>query len=226
MTIAGFCDIHGNLEHLRHAQAVLAAADVVVLGGDIGRFQGPDPDGPRIVDFACDHSATLLTVMGNCDQPALVALLDTCGLNLHARCQVVGEVSFLGLGGSLPCPSPTHTEYAEPELAGFLAQAWTQAPHGLPIVLLSHQPPFRTALDRLADGTAVGSRAVREFILRHQPRACLCGHLHEAAGIDHLGTTVLLNPGPLARGGYAWLELVEGEIRTAEIRHLEHLPHA
>ncbi len=41
----------------------------------------------------------------------------------------------------------------------------------------------------------VGSTAVRDAILRHQPLLGLHGHIHESKGIKDLGSTVIANPG-------------------------------
>ena len=73
-----------------------------------------------------------------------------------------------------------------------------------------HVPPYGTQLDeapRLDENlrvqallgqvqfAAVGSTAVREFELGHQPLLGLHGHIHEASGIRRLGRTVVINPG-------------------------------
>jgi hypothetical protein len=42
---------------------------------------------------------------------------------------------------------------------------------------------------------AVGSTAVREAILRHQPMLSVHGHIHESEGIVHLLPMLCLNPG-------------------------------
>jgi hypothetical protein len=46
----------------------------------------------------------------------------------------------------------------------------------------------------------VGSRAIRQFIERHQPPLVLSGHIHESPRIscsyrDAIGRTVVVNPG-------------------------------
>jgi len=62
-------------------------------------------------------------------------------------------------------------------------------------VYVTHSPPWGTLLDRLYDGRAVGSRAIRSFIERHRPPLTLHGHIHESPGVDRIGTTVSVNPG-------------------------------
>jgi Icc-related predicted phosphoesterase len=41
----------------------------------------------------------------------------------------------------------------------------------------------------------VGSKAVRELVLKHQPALGLHGHIHESGGVDMLGSTPIFNPG-------------------------------
>jgi Icc-related predicted phosphoesterase len=67
-------------------------------------------------------------------------------------------------------------------------------------VYVMHAPPWNTALDRLYNGRPIGSRAIRDFILEHQPVATFHGHIHESprmSGAYHqwLGATLCVNPG-------------------------------
>jgi uncharacterized protein len=68
-------------------------------------------------------------------------------------------------------------------------------------------PPYGTKTDMLYSGRSVGSKAVRAFIESRQPAICLCGHIHEAKGLDAIGKTQIINPGSLANGGYAVITL-------------------
>jgi dTDP-glucose pyrophosphorylase len=54
---------------------------------------------------------------------------------------------------------------------------------------------LRLPLDRLGDGTPVGSAAVRAFIEKRQPPVTLHGHIHESPGVERLGRTTSANPG-------------------------------
>jgi Icc-related predicted phosphoesterase len=62
-------------------------------------------------------------------------------------------------------------------------------------VYVAHSPPWGTSLDRLYDGTPVGSRAIRSFIETRRPPLTLHGHVHESPGIERIGPTVSVNPG-------------------------------
>jgi Icc-related predicted phosphoesterase len=73
-----------------------------------------------------------------------------------------------------------------------------------------HCPPFNTKLDLApkldkklrpvyffgqAEAEHVGSKAIRKFIEEHQPLLGLHGHIHESYASDHIGNTLVLNPG-------------------------------
>ena len=74
-----------------------------------------------------------------------------------------------------------------------------------------HAPPYDSGLDTapkldenlrpvLAPGgktmdATVGSKAVREILLKYQPLLSLHGHIHESKGFTRIGRTTCLNPG-------------------------------
>ena len=63
-------------------------------------------------------------------------------------------------------------------------------------MLICHAPPLDTDLDRIRTGLHAGSRAVREFIEKHQPEYFFCGHIHEAEGaVIQMGATRAQNVG-------------------------------
>jgi len=67
-------------------------------------------------------------------------------------------------------------------------------------IYVIHAPPFNTKLDIIADGTHVGSKALREFIEKQQPFLTLHGHIHESPRIsgsfvDRIGKTICINVG-------------------------------
>ena len=67
-------------------------------------------------------------------------------------------------------------------------------------VAVIHAPPFGTRCDVLFDGRHIGSKALRCWIEKHQPRLTLHGHVHESPKIsgtfvDRIGATTIVNPG-------------------------------
>jgi Icc-related predicted phosphoesterase len=216
MKIVAIADIHGRLGQLKVAADDLADADLVVLTGDITNFGGR-AQAEDMVERIERHNPHILAVAGNCDYPEAEAYLAERGFNLHASHRSIGGLVFVGLGGSLPAPVPTPNVYDEAQLAAFLESAMEDVDPSLPLILISHQPPKDTELDRIANGDHVGSTRVRQFIEEHEPLLCLSGHIHEAAAIDRLGSTTLINPGPLHTGRYAAIE-INGGLQSAAIR--------
>jgi hypothetical protein len=55
----------------------------------------------------------------------------------------------------------------------------------------------------------VGSYSVREFVKRVKPKLVLCGHIHEAVGVDKIGDAMVVNPGPVRQGQCALIDFDE-----------------
>jgi Icc-related predicted phosphoesterase len=216
MIVLGLTDIHGVLDGIQRMRADLRAADLVLLVGDITHFGG-EATARRIIKAIRVHAPRLLAVPGNCDYPEVAHFLDQEQLNLHRRCQAVNGTYFVGVGGSLPCPGPTPFELGEDDFRRLLAEAVAAVPADAPTILVAHQPPFETASDRISAGVHVGSRAIRTFITQRRPLVCFTGHIHEGTGIDHIGSTAIINPGPLRHGRYAYLQLSD-QVEALEIR--------
>jgi Icc-related predicted phosphoesterase len=113
-------------------------------------------------------------------------------VNFHGGTLDIGGTHVAGLGYSTPTPFQTPGEYSEEEMATHLQKLVTWAPS----VLICHAPPLNTDLDRIRTGLHAGSRAVREFIEKHQPEYFFCGHIHEAEGkVIQMGATRAQNVG-------------------------------
>ena len=126
--------------------------------------------------------------------------------------------SIYGLGGSLPCPGKTPGEYTEEEYELFTSSLIREDEPESHKILISHQPPSNTVSDRIATGIHVGSQAIRKFIEWLQPLIVFTGHIHEGVGIDEIGRTKIINPGPFREGRYAYTQILDGQIMDLEIR--------
>lgn len=217
MRIVAISDIHGRIERLPVAEQDLRDADWVLLTGDITNF-GRREQAVSMLGPIVELNDQILAVPGNCDYPEVESYLTEMGINLHAAARRADGVAIVGLGGSLPGPAPTPNEYSERQIEAFLQSALEGLEEDLPLILNSHQPPADTSADRLPDGSHVGSVAVRSFIEAQRPLACVTGHIHEGVGVDTIGPTQVINPGPLNTGRYAFLEVERGELVSAEIR--------
>ena len=215
MKIVGLADIHGDVTALAGMAQALRSADLVLLAGDLTQF-GHEEAATEILNAVTQYNGRVLAVRGNCDFPEVETCLAGRGASLDGRAVVIEGMGFVGVGGSLPCPGHTPNEISEQEFAAALEQAASEIPEGVPIVLLVHQPPFGAAADRVGGNRHVGSRSVRSFIERHKPLACLCGHIHEAVGVDAIDDCKIVNPGPLRAGRYAVISIA-GQPPAAEV---------
>lgn len=216
MKIIAIVDIHGNNHPIEKIRDELEAADLVLIGGDLTHF-GSGEQAEELIESIRISNNNILAVTGNCDQKSVDEYLAKEKINLHGRTKKIDGINFIGAGGSLPCPSPTPNIYTEEEYEGIFEASYKNAKKSAPTVMVSHQPPYDTSNDALANGEHVGSHTVRDFIMQIKPLVCFTGHIHEAAGIDELGGTKIVNPGPLGTGSYAYAEISDG-IDALEIR--------
>jgi Icc-related predicted phosphoesterase len=206
MRLVGLTDIHGTLERIPSLGPVLGEADLILLAGDITHF-GAREDALKVLEAVGAFNDAVLAVAGNCDADGVDCALSESGVNLHAGISALGSYLFVGLGGSLPTPGGmTPNEYSEEELTQILQSVSSGIDEGSELVMVSHQPPLDCSCD-IVGGAHVGSRSVRTFIERYSPLLCLTGHIHEGVGIDLIGDTKVVNPGPLSGGRYALIEL-------------------
>jgi len=199
----------------------LRTADVAILTGDLTNFGEPD-DAFRVVDAVRAHCPTVWAVTGNLDMAWVIDALEARGISLHGEGRRVGDLGVFGCGGSNITPMDTPTEFEEHELRAILERGHTIVADAPRQLMICHTPPFDTRLDRLMNGTPVGSPAVRAFIESHRPQVCVVGHIHEGRGVDRVGDTLVLNAGALRDGGYVVVEDDGAELH-AELRHVRDL---
>lgn len=204
-------DIHGTLTGLKAITSALRDSDLAILSGDITHFGGAE-DARRLIDTLASINPHILAVGGNCDQDGVDTYLKEAGIGLHAQCRHRDGIDFVGVSGSLPCPGSTPNALGESRFTSHLDAALQQREHGTkPLVLVTHQPAYGTALDRTSSGGHAGSTALRDFIEREQPVLAVSGHIHEAVSIDRIGNCLLVNPGPFRAGCYARVQIRDGQ---------------
>lgn len=217
MKILGLPDIHGSRKNLEKLSQQIADADLVLLLGDITNF-GHKADMESIVAWVMAINDRCLAVPGNCDHEETESVLDARGINLNGKHTIIDGLSFVGLGASLKTPfKGTPFEVSESYLKQKLEAGISNLHDDLPKILVSHQPPINTTADAVNEDLHVGSTSVREFIEQQQPMLCFTGHIHEGRGIDAIGKTRIINPGPVYQGYYAYAE-IDSDIRALELR--------
>ena len=209
MRIAYVVDVHDRFDAVADVLARTGPVDVLVVGGDITTFGTPD-DAERAITEWRPLAPRLLAVAGNCDSPEIDARLVDLEVSLDARGAVIDDVGLFGASAAPHSPLRTPYEVPDEEL-GRRAEAGLADVDGARVrIFCPHSPPYDTACDSLRSGRHVGSPALRAFVDREQPDLLLCGHIHEARGMDEVGRTRVVNPGPVASGHYALVEVGDG----------------
>lgn len=208
-------DIHLAFRAVEKIADELRQADLAVLAGDLTHF-GEPADALQVVDAFRAHAPAVLAVTGNLDMLWVIDAFRDAGISLHGEGRRFGDLGLFGCGGSNITPMDTPTEWEEPELDAILERGHAAVADAPRRLMICHTPPFDTRLDRLVNGTPVGSPAVRAFIERRRPQLAIVGHIHEGRGIDRVGDTVVVNPGALRDGGYV-IVTDDGARLTAEL---------
>jgi Icc-related predicted phosphoesterase len=184
-----FSDIHNDMRALETLMST--EADVYICAGDLVNWgRGLEKIAPSLAPKA----GRVYLIPGNHESERDIA--DVCAqhgfINFHGATANIGGLRFAGLGYSTPTPFDTPGEYSEEEMAMRLDSFAEFKPQ----MLVCHAPPLDTALDRIKEGLHAGSRAVRDFIEKHQPAHFFCGHIHEAGGVViQMGSTKAMNVG-------------------------------
>ncbi len=218
MIVINIADIHGNAKPIPEIREILSSADLILLSGDITHFGG-EKEASQIIDLIRTYNSNILAVTGNCDTKEVDSYLERENIQIHGHHFEICGISVFGAGGSLPCPSPTPNIYTENEYVEIFDSSTQNLDNSRPKIMVSHQPPINTLNDTISTGAHVGSLTVREFIEKVEPLVCFTGHIHEAPGIDEIGITKIVNPGPLGTRTYAYMEITD-QIDTIEIRKI------
>lgn len=198
MRILCASDLHGDVESAKRLSDSFTDEDVdlVLYAGDFTTF-GPAGYAAEIVD-SLRKITTTYAVHGNCDPQYIIRLLEEKDVSLHNRWRKFMGYNLFGFGSSNFTPSRDGNVNFEEEIREGLGAVKSKEN----MILLTHAPPMDTRLDRIHSGKHIGSVALRGFIEEHQPLLAVCGHIHEARGVDKIGGTAMVNPGT-ADTGYA-----------------------
>ncbi len=217
MKIIAFGDIHMATDAFQNIPN-LDKADYVIITGDLTNF-GHTKDAITVLESLRQFNENILCLAGNLDNSDVNDYLDELKINLHNQAKLLSDkVCVYGVGGSNPTPFRTPWEFSEEKLLFFADNAYAKANElvmkscketnsDLPLLFISHTPPYDCGLDQLRNGSNVGSPAIREHIEKHCPDLCITGHIHEAKGESSIGTTTLINPGMIADGGHVLITI-------------------
>ncbi len=137
---------------------------------------------------------------------------------------------LVSMGWTNPTPWDTFREAPEPELATKIEAVVSQLPDMERAIFNFHAPPYGTGLDEapaldatlrpIAGGAVmkpVGSTAVRDAIMKHQPMLSVHGHIHESRAIKKMGRTLAINPGSVYGDGVLQGALIELNAKKGKV---------
>jgi hypothetical protein len=212
MKLFAISDIHGATKPIEAAAPLIRAADWIVISGDITHTKSR-AEAADVIACLEQYSTRILAVHGNWDRIEVKDFLEEKGYSLHGKGRILDEIGFFGMGGSSPTPVKTATVYTEEEIAVTLQMGYENVREASQVVLISHVPPRRVR-DRSFIGLRGGSHSVKAFLEENPISLCLCGHIHEAAGIERFQNTLVANTGSFKKGRYVSVEIGPNLVAT------------
>jgi uncharacterized protein len=169
---------------------------------------------------------------GNDDIFEIDAVIESspCVSFAEGKLMDLGGFSLVSMGWTNPTPWNTYREAPEEDLAAKIEQLAALVPDMGRAIFNFHAPPYGTGLDeapalddtlRPMHGGAVmkpvGSTAVRDAILKHQPMLSVHGHIHESRAIKRMGRTMAINPGSVYGDGVLQGAVLELDPKKAKV---------
>jgi Icc-related predicted phosphoesterase len=224
MKILVIADIHGHTKELGKVLEGIdkGGVDLVVCPGDFTDMVSKPSEFSQI-DIAevvlqklLSLGRPLLCVPGNLDPYEILGMFDEYDVNLHNKVVKFQGMDIMGWGGA-QTPFNTIIEPSEEETKGALDKMGPKVVAGK-FILVVHDPPRDTKVDLIEEGKHVGSPAIRRFIERKKPLLAISAHIHEAGGLDRIGSTHVFYPGPVFEGWYGIIALEGNKIRCERKR--------
>jgi uncharacterized protein len=205
MRILTISDIHGQYDAFSLEN--LPEADVILIAGDLTNYGMRPPISHQLLaehelEMARDwfeqlhaHCPRILWVQGNHDIDMPDDFLEPFAKNIRDQSITLKHdgTNISVRGVSLTCA------FDKPHLAQQWAFTTTNPLADSSAfdfryhdIILSHGPPLN-CLDKTKFGQHIGSPALQRHVLEHQPKLVICGHVHEAAGVQALGQSMIVN---------------------------------
>lgn len=173
-------------------QAVTENVDLIVLNGDIVE----EAHAEGIVGHFADTKKKLLLIPGNHDLLITDFLATKYGAeNLHGKHHITYNIGIIGAGGA-NCGMHALTDQ---EMYELLKTGFDKIKHLPTKIMVTHVHPSGTKMEQFSR-FIVGSKGVRRAIEAFQPDLVICGHVHEAEGVEEkIGKTTVINVGRKGR---------------------------
>ena len=217
MKLLVISDLHANNAVLDKMDSIFSQADAVLFAGDFAECFKPET-GKAALEKLCSKHDSIFAVLGNCDNEDFLEDIENADISIEKTLVFHEGLALAGAGGGTYFTGKTEFERSEEEILsdfGIIESSIKETADSslwAKTILICHNPPKSELCDKVNESLHAGSQLFTDYIQKNQPLAVICGHIHEGVGIEKIGNTTVINPGPLLEGHYAWLELTkEGE---------------
>ena len=227
MKILILSDLHAHNDVLDKMDDVFAKSDAVLFAGDFAACFKPETGKEALLQLCKKHD-TIFAVLGNCDNEDFLEDLEEQDVCVEKTLVYHEGLAIAGAGGRTYFTGKTEFEREEQDIIADFnivkncveetgdKSLWKN------LILICHNPPKGKTVDAVNENLHAGSELFAKYIEENQPLAVVCGHIHEGAGMEKIGETLVINPGSLGEAGsYAQMEIEkEGEfwqIKDAKI---------
>ncbi|HEU97263.1 MAG TPA: hypothetical protein ENO36_00200 [Fervidicoccus fontis] len=193
-------DIHCDIAKLRALKSALRGIqlDLLAVHGDV------ECDG-EILEVLKEISPKIAFVPGNMDDVGVSKLFSREGFNIDSRVIEFGDYAMFGIGGLSFYSSYSRVKEMMPSY------------RGKKILLLTHHPPLSEKTDLALGRIHAGLPELRELDEEFRVYLHMHGHIHESPGWEFIGETLVVNPGALKHGRYAYIYLEERKVELLRI---------
>lgn len=182
-------DTHGIDLSKKVEEVRKAGVAAVIHAGDFSPSGQTDYAPPNLIGPFKSVAPHVFVLHGNHDSQATADFLAQryAVKNLHGYATMIGDVGIFGAGGAEIGPLPT----SDAEILEALEAAHERIKHARKKVMVTHAHPSGAKMDI---SVIPGSEAVMQAILKFKPDVAICGHVHEAEGMEELiGKTRVVN---------------------------------
>lgn len=193
MKIFATSDIHGNRAIMDKLKTIAPKADLILICGDVGGKNTINKTFLQFSEYQKRDADYLCTVLDEIDTQSRFILgnddwFEYQDKNYLNAAETIDGLTFIPFEFVLLTPFNTNREVNENKLAYELYKLSADKNS----IVVAHTPPIRAG-DTLWNGSHCGSRSVRNWIDRMQPRIWFCGHIHEDNSVSLVGDTLVFN---------------------------------
>lgn len=205
-------DLHAQNDVLDKMDGLFSQADGVFFAGDFAKGFKPET-GQETLQKLCSKHEVIFAVLGNCDNEQFLQDIEDQDISVQKALVFHEGLAIAGSGGAEIFTKETEYERTQEDMQTdfeIVDNAISQSGDSSlwkNMILISHNPPKGTVCDKVNESLHVGSSIFTDYIIKNKPLAVICGHVHEACGTEKIGETVVINPGALQEGSYAWLTI-------------------